>query len=195
MKRLAVFLLMITCLLGLFSCGESEYDYYEIEIEIENYGVITAVLETKYAPKTVKNFVELVESDFYTGLEFHRIINGFMMQGGAPKNDGSGEKPKTIKGEFKENGFENNMSHLRGTLSMARADDMDSASTQFFIMHQDGTYLDGKYAAFGRVTKGIEIVDTICTTTPVIDSNGSVPQGYRPIIKEIRITNKYNEEK
>lgn len=200
MKRLVPLLLLIICVFTLFSCSNQdlvpEYDYYEIEIEIEEYGTITALLEAKYAPITVANFVDLVEDGFYNGIEFHRIIAGFMMQGGDPDGDGIGGSDRKIKGEFAANGVKNDMSHTRGTLSMARTgNDNNSASSQFFIMHDDDTRLDGQYAAFGRVTKGIEVVDDICNNAVVIDLNGTVHRDYRPKITEIRIINKYNEEK
>ena len=191
MKKLIAFLIIISSVLCLFSCSKSNdllYESYTIEIEIEEYGVITAVLDAKNAPITVKNFLSLIEEGYYNGIAFHRIIEGFMMQGGDPDGDGisNGDKP-TIKGEFSTNGVKNEISHIRGTLSMARTSDPNSASTQFFIMHQNGIHLDGKYAAFGRVTKGIEIVDKICEDAVVTDSNGTVHKDYRPVIKEIRL--------
>lgn len=191
MKKLIAFLIIISSVLCLFSCSKSNdllYESYTIEIEIEEYGVITAVLDAKNAPITVKNFLSLIEEGYYNGIAFHRIIEGFMMQGGDPDGDGisNGDKP-TIKGEFSTNGVKNEISHIRGTLSMARTGDPNSASTQFFIMHQNGIHLDGKYAAFGRVTKGIEIVDKICEDAVVTDSNGTVHKDYRPVIKEIRL--------
>ncbi len=200
MKKLICLILVVISTFTLFACSDSgvkpEYDFYEIEIEIEEYGTITAVLESKYAPITVANFVELVESDFYDGIEFHRIMNGFMMQGGDPDGDGIGGSDKTIKGEFMENGVQNTLQHTRGTLSMARTgNDYNSPSSQFFIVHQDSLFLDGKYAAFGYVTEGMEVVDLICSTAVVTDANGTVHRDYRPKIKEIRITDKYNEEK
>ncbi|MBE6671501.1 MAG: peptidylprolyl isomerase [Ruminococcaceae bacterium] len=191
MKKLIALLIIISSVLCLFSCSKSNdllYESYTIEIEIEEYGVITAVLDAKNAPITVKNFLSLIEEGYYNGIAFHRIIEGFMMQGGDPDGDGisNGDKP-TIKGEFSTNGVKNEISHIRGTLSMARTGDPNSASTQFFIMHQNGIHLDGKYAAFGRVTKGIEIVDKICEDAVVTDSNGTVHKDYRPVIKEIRL--------
>ena len=191
MKKLIAFLIIVSSVLCLFSCSKSNdllYESYTIEIEVEEYGVITAVLDAKNAPITVKNFLSLIEEGYYNGIAFHRIIEGFMMQGGDPDGDGisNGDKP-TIKGEFSTNGVKNEISHIRGTLSMARTSDPNSASTQFFIMHQNGIHLDGKYAAFGRVTKGIEIVDKICEDAVVTDSNGTVHKDYRPVIKEIRI--------
>jgi len=137
-------------------------------INIKNYGSIKIELEPNEAPLTVENFVKLVEAKFYDGLTFHRIIKGFMIQGGDPKGNGTGGPGYEIKGEFKANGVNNNISHLRGVISMARAADFDSAGSQFFIMHKDGQFLDGQYAAFGHVVSGIEVVDAVAKvrTTP-----------------------------
>ena len=133
------------------------------------------------------NFVNLAKDGFYDGLTFHRIISGFMIQGGDPNGDGTGGSEETIKGEFSENGVENDISHERGVISMARAQDMDSASSQFFIMHADADYLDGNYAAFGHVTEGMEVVDAICDSTPVTDNNGTVAKENQPVIESITI--------
>ncbi|MBR5322433.1 MAG: peptidylprolyl isomerase [Clostridia bacterium] len=192
MKKLFILLTLLTLALCITACGNKDAglseESYTIEIEIENYGVITAVLDAKTAPITVKNLIDLINKDFYDGVSFHRIINGFMMQGGDPNGNGiNDENTPTIKGEFAYNGVENNISHTRGTLSMARSSSYNSAASQFFIMHKDNTRLDGQYAAFGRVTDGMDIVDKICQTTPVTDDNGSVAPQNRPIIKEIRI--------
>jgi peptidyl-prolyl cis-trans isomerase B (cyclophilin B) len=157
-------------------------------IDIENYGQITLELYPELAPVTVENFVKLVNDGFYNGLTFHRIIDGFMMQGGDPNGDGSGGSTDTIKGEFKNNGVENILSHVRGVVSMARSgDSMDSASSQFFIVQSDSTFLDGDYAGFGRVTEGMDIVDKICKEVPVTDENGTVQEGSKPIITSITI--------
>ena len=161
---------------------------HHIEIQVKDYGTIKAELDGDAAPITVANFLKLAESGFYDGLTFHRIIDGFMIQGGDPKGNGTGGADKTIKGEFSQNGVENKLSHVRGTLSMARSQDPNSASSQFFIMHQDSTYLDGEYAAFGKVTDGIEIVDKICEDTQVIDGNGTVEKADQPVIESIRMT-------
>lgn len=192
MKKLFILLSVLALILCLTACGSKDVglaeESYTIEIEIENYGVITAVLDAKTAPITVKNFIDLIDEDFYDGVSFHRIINGFMMQGGDPNGNGiNDEDTPTIKGEFAYNNVENNISHTRGTLSMARSSSYNSAASQFFIMHEDDTRLDGQYAAFGRVTNGMDIVDKICKNTPVTDNNGSVAPQNRPIIKEIRI--------
>ena len=126
-----------------------------------NYGTIKVELDPSSAPVTCANFEELVKKGFYDGLIFHRVIKNFMIQGGDPRGNGTGGSGKNIKGEFLQNGHVNNISHVRGVISMARAQNPDSASSQFFIMHQDGTYLDGSYAAFGHVVEGMETVDKI----------------------------------
>ncbi len=190
MKKILAFILCIMMMVSLISCGKGgglKEDSYTVEIEVENYGVITVVLDAKTAPITVENFLNLVNEDFYDGLTFHRIIDGFMIQGGDPKGNGTGGSDKKIKGEFSANGVKNDISHVRGVISMARSKDNNSASSQFFIMHQDDVRLDGQYAAFGKVTSGMEIVDQICKNTPVIDNNGSVSTNNQPVIKEIRV--------
>ena len=135
-----------------------------ITIEMENGGVIKAELYPEIAPITVENFVTLTKKGFYDGLIFHRVIEGFMIQGGDPTGTGMGGPGHTIKGEFRRNGIVNNIKHERGVLSMARSMMPDSAGSQFFIMHKAAPHLDGSYAAFGRVIEGIEVVDEIATT-------------------------------
>ncbi|MGL4655659.1 MAG: peptidylprolyl isomerase [Sarcina sp.] len=133
-----------------------------VEIKLKNYGTIKAELYPHKAPNTVANFIELVNSDFYDGLTVHRVIDGFVMQGGCPVGNGTGGPEHTIKGEFSQNGFEyNDIAHTKGVLSMARSGHPDSAGSQFFIMTGDAPHLDGQYAGFGKVTDGIEIVDKI----------------------------------
>lgn len=166
----------------------SGYGTHHAVITVKDYGDIKLVLDGDTAPITVKNFVELAKSGFYDGLTFHRIIKGFMIQGGDPKGNGTGGSDKTIRGEFSKNGVENNISHKRGVISMARSQDNNSASSQFFIMHEDGDYLDGSYAAFGHVTEGMDVVDKIAENTPVTDSNGTVLKKNQPIIEKIVIT-------
>ena len=160
---------------------------HKIEIEVEGKGVIKADLYGKLAPITVDNFVKLAKAGFYDGLTFHRVMSGFMIQGGDPSGNGTGGSGENIKGEFAANGVTNPLKHTRGVLSMARANAYDSASSQFFIMHQDASHLDGMYAAFGQVTEGIEIVDQICAETPVEDSNGTVAPANQPVITAIRV--------
>ena len=132
-------------------------------IEVEKFGTIELELYKDVAPITVDNFVKLANKGFYNGLTFHRIIRGFMIQGGCPKGNGTGGPGYNIKGEFLANGFNNPLKHERGVISMARAMDPNSAGSQFFIMHQNAPHLDGQYAAFGKVTKGIEVVDAIAS--------------------------------
>ena len=163
---------------------------YIADIDIKDYGTITVELDANAAPKTVKNFVELSESGFYDGLTFHRIMEGFMMQGGDPNGNGSGGSGKNIKGEFSANGVNNKLSHVRGTISMARATPYDSASSQFFIMQQDNTTLDGLYAAFGKVVSGMDVVDAICHDANPTDDNGTIPPSEQPVINSITIRTK-----
>lgn len=132
-----------------------------VEITMENGGVIQLELYPEHAPKTVANFLKLVEQGFYDGLVFHRVISGFMIQGGDPEGTGMGGAKENIVGEFAANGHANPLSHTRGVISMARAQNPNSASSQFFIMHDDGTFLDGQYAAFGKVVEGMDVVDAI----------------------------------
>ena len=160
---------------------------WHIEIEVKDYGTIAAELYADLAPITVTNFVTLARRGFYDGLTFHRIISGFMIQGGDPNGNGTGGSGTNIKGEFAANGVSNDLKHTRGVLSMARARANDSASSQFFIMHQDAPHLDGNYAAFGKVTSGIEIVDQICEKTPVQDRNGTVRRADQPVITKITV--------
>ena len=134
-----------------------------IQIEMENGGIIELELYPDKAPITVENFVNLAKEGFYDGLIFHRVIKNFMIQGGDPEGTGMGGSGRTIKGEFAQNGVPNDISHVRGVISMARSKKMDSASSQFFIVHKDSTYLDGAYAAFGRVTSGMDVVDEIAS--------------------------------
>ena len=160
---------------------------HEIEIEVENYGTIYAELDAESAPITVNNFIKLAEEGFYDGLTFHRIISGFMIQGGDPLGNGTGGSQETIKGEFADNKVNNTLTHTRGAISMARSKDLNSARSQFFIVHEDSISLDGGYAAFGYVTEGMDIVDKICSETPVQDKNGTVKHEDQPVIKSIKV--------
>ena len=196
MKKTITILIAVCLLFSLCACGsgsaktESTASYTDnpkVEITVRDYGTITLELYPDVAPITVDNFVRLCNKGFYDGLTFHRVMSGFMIQGGDPEGNGTGGSDETIKGEFAANGVKNGLSHKRGVISMARAKSPDSASSQFFIVHQDSEFLDGSYAAFGAVTEGIEVVDAICENTPVIDNNGTVPSEYQPVIESIKI--------
>ena len=195
MKRLVGFIMVLTLALGglLPALGEGEARY--VRISVENYGDIYAALYPETAPITVENFLRLVNEKFYDGLTFHRIISGFMIQGGDPLGNGTGGSGTQIKGEFSSNGVDNPLKHARGVLSMARSAQADSASSQFFIMHQDASHLDGNYAAFGQVLSGLWIVDKICQATPVQDQNGTVLKEDQPVIASIREVEKAEAEK
>ena len=208
MKRLiALFLSVLLCTLLMSACGNddkaegntestlaaeknenvpemAEITYYA-DIVIKNYGTITVALDGKSAPITVKNFVKLANEGFYDGLKFHRIIEGFMMQGG--NGESAGKTCGTIKGEFYANGVSNPLTHVRGAISMARTSVMDSASSQFFIVHEDSTYLDGQYAAFGYVTAGLNIVDAVCKDSKPTDNNGTIANADQPVIVTVKI--------
>lgn len=158
---------------------------HHAKLNVKDYGTIELELDADVAPITVANFAKLVNEGFYNGLTFHRIISGFMIQGGDPEGTGMGGSDETIKGEFSANGVKNNISHVRGVISMARSSANDSASSQFFIVHEDSTFLDGQYAGFGKVTSGIEIVDKICENTQVQDDNGTVLKENQPVIESI----------
>ena len=185
MKRIALLLAVMLLCLCFTACGGKET--VTATIVVKDYGTIVVELYPDVAPKTVDNFVRLAQNGFYDGLTFHRIISGFMIQGGDPQGNGTGGSGVNIKGEFSANGVKNDLSHTRGVISMARSQLYDSASSQFFIVHQDSTFLDGQYAAFGMVTEGMDVVDAICANTPVVDNNGTVPDGFKPIIESITI--------
>ena len=161
-------------------------DAIQATITMQDGGKITLELYPDIAPQSVRNFVYLAKQGFYDGLTFHRIMSGFMIQGGCPTNSGTGNPGYSIKGEFAENGFENNLKHERGVLSMARGNTYDSAGSQFFIMHESNAGLNGKYAAFGKVIDGMDVVDKLAAT-PVIDNNGTVDKTIRPVIRSITI--------
>ena len=160
---------------------------HHAEIDIKNYGHIEVELDADTAPITVKNFVKLAQEGFYDGVTFWRIMDGFMIQGGDPTRTGKGGSDETIKGEFGSNGVENAISHTRGTISMARSSDPDSASSQFFIVQSDSTFLDGDYAAFGHVTEGMDVVDQICKDANPTDNNGTIKADEQPVIESIQI--------
>lgn len=164
---------------------------YYADIDVKDYGKITVELDYNIAPITMKNFVYLAQSGFYNGLTFHRIMDGFMIQGGDPLGNGTGGSEHEIYGEFSANGYEGNtLSHTRGVISMARNSfNMNSASSQFFIVQSDKhtASLDGKYAAFGKVTTGLEIVDAIAQNAKPTDNNGTIPADQQPVINSITI--------
>ena len=165
---------------------DKETEKVMVEITMENGGVMELELYPDIAPITVENFVKLANEGFYDGLTFHRIIKGFMIQGGDPEGTGMGGSDTEIKGEFTANGVKNDLKHERGVISMARAQDPNSASSQFFIMHEDYPSLDGQYAAFGKMTKGFEVLDELAET-PVTDANGTVARENQPVIKSIKV--------
>ena len=189
--------LMAALCLALTACGQTPADAsasaaepigkYTAVIDIADYGAITLELDGDSAPLTVANFVKLAKDGFYDGLTFHRIMDGFMMQGGDPNGNGTGGSDETIPGEFSANGYDDPISQTRGTISMARAQDPNSASSQFFICQTDSTFLDGNYAAFGRVTDGMDVVDAICADAQPTDDNGTIPPEAQPVINSITI--------
>ncbi len=160
---------------------------HHAEIVIKDFGTVKVELDGDKAPITVQNFMDLANEGFYDGLTFHRIMEGFMIQGGDPNGDGTGGSEKTIKGEFSANGVNNDISHKKGVISMARAQDPDSASSQFFIVQEDSEFLDGQYAAFGHVTEGMEFVDIIAKEAKPVDDNGTIPKEEQPVIETIKI--------
>lgn len=202
-KKYLLFSIILSLCILLGGCGKNNTantvdnstaseDYltgrYHISIEVSGYGTITAELDADNAPITVTNFIKLAKSGFYDGLTFHRVIDGFMIQGGDPNGNGTGGSENKIKGEFESNGISNSISHVRGTISMARSNDPDSASSQFFIMQKDNTGLDGKYAAFGTVTDGMDIVDKICKDAADTDDNGIITdKSKQPVITKITV--------
>ena len=203
MKRISIILLAVVMTFSLYACGTSKSGNasdgqqnaqenqltgkHHVVISVKGYGDIKIELDADVAPVTVTNFVKLAKDGFYDGLTFHRIISGFMIQGGDPKGDGTGGSDTKIKGEFADNGVTNNLSHTRGAISMARSSSNNSASSQFFIVQSDSTYLDGQYAGFGTVTSGMDIVDKICKDTPVTDTNGTVEKENQPVIDSIKV--------
>ncbi len=208
MKRTICMLLAFVTALSLCACGKKEaaapsappaamapaaepvepfQTLRHAEITVKDYGTIKLELDEGSAPITVANFVKLAQDGFYDGLTFHRIMDGFMIQGGDPTGRGTGGSDETIKGEFADNGVNNPIRHVKGVISMARANDPDSASSQFFITVADATFLDGSYAAFGRVTEGMEIAEQIAKDARPIDNNGTIPAAQQPVIESIVI--------
>lgn len=155
-----------------------------ITFEMEDGGIFKAELYPDIAPNTVHNFLSLVKKDFYNGLIFHRVIEGFMIQGGCPNGNGMGDSGYSIKGEFSQNGFTNELKHTPGVLSMARSMHPDSAGSQFFIMHKTSPHLDGAYAAFGKVTEGMDIVNQIAETPTDYGDRPMTPQVIKSVTAE-----------
>lgn len=184
---LGIVLIPLLFLTGCSSDEETLTGKHHAEIVVQDYGTIKVELDADQAPITVQNFIDLANSGFYDGLTFHRIIEGFMIQGGDPNGDGTGGSGHTIRGEFTQNGVNNTLSHTRGAISMARSSAMNSASSQFFIVHEDSTYLDGSYAVFGYVTEGMDVVDAIATSVTAEDSNDTVAKENQPVIEKITI--------
>lgn len=201
MKKISIVLLVVIMAVSLAACGrntgtssdqqnsneEQLTGKHHVVIAVKDYGNISVELDADAAPITVTNFVTLAKSGFYDGLTFHRIISGFMIQGGDPLGDGTGGSDTKIKGEFSDNGVSNKLTHKRGAISMARSSSNNSASSQFFIVHKDNTYLDGKYACFGYVTDGMDVVDKICQNVKPVDDNGKVNKGDQPVIEKITV--------
>ena len=199
MKRQIAGVLCAAMLTGIFSgCGKQETSVKNFTapesgedivcIQVENYGEIKIKLFSDLMPKACENFTGLAESGYYNELTFHRVIPNFMIQGGDPAGDGTGGSGATIKGEFSDNGVENSIPHVRGTISMARASDPDSASSQFFIMQETTPSLDGQYAAFGTVTSGMEVVDAICEKVVAADEqSGLVAPEDQPVITTVEV--------
>ncbi len=155
-----------------------------VTIEMENGGVMKAELYPEIAPNTVNNFISLVKKGFYDGVIFHRVISGFMIQGGDPKGVGVGGPGYTIKGEFSANGFKNDLKHDRGVLSMARTMAPNSAGSQFFVMHEDSPHLDGQYAAFGKLTEGFDVLDAIAAVRTDYNDKPRTPQVMKKVTVE-----------
>ncbi len=204
LRRIVPLGLALLFALGLTACGGGEeaasseasspapaaegIGIHHVTIDVQDYGTISLELDGDTAPISVQNFLDLAESGFYDGLTFHRIMDGFMIQGGGT-NYGAGGSDKSIKGEFSSNGVANDISHVRGVISMARTKAPDSASSQFFIVHQDSTFLDGNYAAFGHVTDGMEVVDAIeADIAPrALDDNGTIAPEDQPVITAVKV--------
>ena len=202
MKKTLSIILAVLLALTVAGCGSAKKEsappaagnaapaggVHHAKITIKDYGTITVELNGDAAPVTVDNFMKLAKAGFYNGLTFHRIIDGFMIQGGDPEGTGRGGSKDRIKGEFSSNGVNNPISHVKGVISMARAQDPNSASSQFFITVADATYLDGSYAAFGTVTDGMDVAEKIAADARPTDNNGTIPREQQPVIESIVIT-------
>ena len=202
MKKTLSIILAVLLALTVAGCGSAKTEsappaagdaapaggVHHAKITIKDYGTITVELNGDAAPVTVDNFMKLAKAGFYNGLTIHRIIDGFMIQGGDPEGTGRGGSKDRIKGEFSSNGVNNPISHVKGVISMARAQDPNSASSQFFITVADATYLDGSYAAFGTVTDGMDVAEKIAADARPTDNNGTIPREQQPVIESIVIT-------
>ena len=198
-KRIFFSFVVIASLILTVSCGgqgsgtqesasaQGSGALHHVTISVRDYGDIKLELDEGAAPKTVANFLKLAGEGFYDGLTFHRIIEGFMIQGGDPLGNGTGGSEETIPGEFSSNGFDNPISHEDGVISMARAADPDSASSQFFITVGNADFLDGDYAAFGHVTEGLDICHKIAEDAEPVDGNGTIPPEAQPVIESIKV--------
>lgn len=189
MKKILISLMAMLLLVVSSGCKKAEDKQnktIQVVMEIKDYGNVTIELYEDVAPKTVANFVKLVKSGFYDGLTFHRIIDGFMVQGGDPDGNGFGGSAEMIEGEFSSNGFQNDLKHEEGVISMARSKDPNSASSQFFIMVGSAPHLDGSYAAFGKVIEGMDIIHKIAKDAKPIDNNGTILTEEQPIINSIK---------
>ena len=194
MKKVLCLFVLFSISSILISCGSkgglgmgSSDSKPKVEISVKDFGKMQFELDPTNAPITVDNFISLVNDGFYDGLTFHRIIPNFVIQGGDPKGNGTGGSGKNIKGEFLLNGVDNKIEHRRGVISMARSNDYDSASSQFFICCEDSNDLDEKYAAFGHIIKGEEVIDKIRTEVRVLDKNGKVNPVEQPVIEYIKV--------
>lgn len=195
MKKIKKLLIITLILIAAVGCSKKENKMdnkylsgkINVLMQVKDYGDVKIELDADTAPITVTNFVKLVKNKFYDGLTFHRIMDGFMIQGGDPNGDGTGWSDETIKGEFEANGVKNNISHKRGVISMARSMNNDSASSQFFIVQQDSTFLDKQYAAFGHVTSGMDVVDKIAKDANPTDDNGTISENEQPVINYIKV--------
>lgn len=193
--KLLSFLLLICLICGLCGCQsglpyekeEKLFGTHTAVITIKDFGEVKLELYGDIAPVTVANFVKLIKNGFYDGLTFHRAIEGYMIQGGDPNADGTGNSATRIYGEFKNNGFENKLTHEKGVISMARSRDYNSATCQFFIMVGDEPRLDGDYAAFGKVVEGMNVIDNIMASIKTNDPNGLLPTTKQPIIEKIEM--------
>ena len=205
MKRISIILLAVVMTFSLYACGTSKSGNasdgqqnaqenqltgkHHVVISVKGYGDIKIELDADVAPVTVTNFVKLAKDGFYDGLTFHRIISGFMIQGGDPDSKGAVADRTLGSGGpgYTLPAVTNNLSHTRGAISMARSSSNNSASSQFFIVHKDSTYLDGKYACFGYVTEGMDVVDKICKEVKPVDDNGKVNKNEQPVIEKVTV--------